>query len=92
LATAIVLTQNLTVVGTTVLVDGLGRPAGGWQPFILGKKNPPKNTQQSPVIVGLSDGVVSYWRYPLGGKPAKTFPNAFITTLSPFGESVSIGR
>jgi hypothetical protein len=83
---------DLTVVGTTVLVDGLGRPAGGWQPFILGKRNTPDNTQQSHQVVGLSDSVVSYWSYPRGGRPAKSFPSAFFTTLSPFGEAVSIGH
>jgi hypothetical protein len=83
---------DLKVIGTTVLEDGIGQPAGGWQPFILGKKNTPDNTHQSSVVVGLSDGVVSYWSYPLGGKPAKSFPIAFFSTLSPFGEAVSIGR
>ncbi|MBV8197427.1 MAG: hypothetical protein JO263_04790 [Candidatus Eremiobacteraeota bacterium] len=70
---------NLTVVGTTVLTDRRGRPAGGRQPFILGN-----------VVVGLSDSVLAYWRYPAGGRPTKQFPKTS-KTRGPFGESVSIG-
>ncbi len=83
---------NLTVVGTTVLVDSFGRPAGGQQPFILGKRNTPDNAQQSGVVVGQSDSLLTYWRYPRGAKPTKTFPSGFLQVDDPFGESVSIGR
>jgi hypothetical protein len=83
---------NLTVVGTTRMSDPQGRPAGGMQPFILGKKNTPKNMQQATVIVGLGDGVVGYWRYPQGGTPQKMQPQAFLSLRDLFGESVSIGE
>ncbi|MBV9232935.1 MAG: hypothetical protein JO030_02735 [Candidatus Eremiobacteraeota bacterium] len=85
---------NLTVVGTTVLTDRLGRPSGGRQPFILGNENTPKNMHQARIVVGLSaspsgDPVMAYWKYPAGGKPIELFSSRY-KIRDFFGESVSI--
>jgi hypothetical protein len=92
-----------TVSGTTVvarkevlLTDSCYRGLTDvLDPFVLGKKNTPVNTQQGRVVVGSNaycfsgsgGGGIEYWHYPAGGNPYKMYTTADpITVLT-----VSIG-
>jgi hypothetical protein len=83
----------LIVVGTTVLTDGCDSGNSWvWQPFIVGTRNPPINTQQGHKLVALNAYCpggqwFSAWAYPSGGNPIKTPNNQ---PQEPEGESVSI--
>jgi len=83
----------LTIVSTTVLTDTCD--SGGpwvWQPFIVGKRNPPINSEQGNDLVALNAYCpkgewFSAWAYPSGGNPMSTPSNQ---PEEPEGQSVSI--
>jgi hypothetical protein len=84
---------NLRVVNTTVL-SSQGCGADIIQPFIVGKKNTPDNSEQGTVVVGGNQGCDSrspvwYWRYPQGGGPIKRIRHSLTDVV---GQVVSIGR
>ncbi|MGA2760598.1 MAG: hypothetical protein ABSF08_09805 [Candidatus Cybelea sp.] len=82
---------NLTQVGKTVLSDDCFRDeVGVVQPFIVGEKNTPENSQQGTSVVGGNDQCnyrFDYWAYPAGGLPTSTLKSS---PLQPYGQSVSI--
>lgn len=82
---------NLTQVGKTVLSDDCYYDEVGIvQPFIVGKKNTPENSQQGTTVVGGNDQCnyrFDYWAYPSGGAPSFSLKSP---PLQPYGQSVSI--
>jgi hypothetical protein len=56
------------------------------EPYIVGKSNAPVSHKQGKTIVGgnaqCSDAGVSYWPYPLGGSPSKSFGNYDVNGIS----------
>ncbi len=69
-------TGKLIVVGTTILGDACnGVDALVAQPFIVGKKNTPVNTERGKTIVGANYSCArrfDRWSYPAGGQPARS--------------------
>jgi len=65
--------SGLTLAGSTALNDpcGYGR-SDVLQPFIVGRKNTPKNDRQGKVVIGSNNSClkfVDFWAYPAGGNP-----------------------
>jgi hypothetical protein len=86
---------DLTIVSARVLTDTCDSGnAWVWQPFIVGDRNPPINTEQGHELVALNAYCpkgqwFSTWAYPSGGNPIDTPRNQ---PQEPEGESVSISR
>jgi hypothetical protein len=71
-------------------------PYCGWnapvqQPFIVGNKNTPVNSQRGTAVVGppgCGSGLFDHWAYPSG----TYVKSLFDAPISPQGQSVSIGK
>jgi hypothetical protein len=78
---------NLSAFGGTELTASCN---GGYtevlEPYIVGKKNAPVNHKQGKRIVGGNaqcyDAGVSYWPYPMGGPPSKSFGDYDVNGIS----------
>jgi hypothetical protein len=78
---------NLSAFGGTELTASCnGDYTEVLEPYIVGKKNAPINHKQGKTIVGGNaqcyDAGVSYWPYPLGGPPSKSFGNYNVNGIS----------
>ena len=65
--------SGLSLAGSTALNDPCGYGYSDVvQPFILGRKNTPKNDRQGKVVIGSNNScltAVDFWAYPSGGNP-----------------------
>jgi hypothetical protein len=76
--------HTLTSAGETILTDTCYRGyTDVLNPFVVGKKNTPVNTEQGKVVVGSnlycfssSSGGIEFWHYPKGGNPFKIYKTA----------------
>jgi hypothetical protein len=69
---------NLSAFGGTELIANCnGNYTEVLEPYIVGQKNAPINHKEGKTIVGGNaqcyDAGVSYWPYPMGGSPSKSF-------------------
>jgi|HubBroStandDraft_4_1064222.scaffolds.fasta_scaffold00003_254 hypothetical protein len=87
--------NTLTSAGEAVLTDTCYRGyTDVLDPFVVGKKNTPVNTQQGNVVVGSNlycfesdSGGIEFWHYPKGGNPFKIYKTVDEVTVL----AVSIG-
>jgi len=87
--------KTLTSAGEAILTDTCYRGyTDVLNPFVVGKKNTPINTQQGKVAVGSnlycfesSSGGIEFWHYPRGGNPFKIYRTVDEVTVL----AVSIG-
>ena len=88
--------KTLTSAGEAILTDTCYRGyTDVLDPFVVGKKNTPVNTQQGNVVVGSnlfcfdasSGGGIEFWHYPKGGNPYKIYKTTDEVTVL----AVSIG-
>jgi hypothetical protein len=87
--------KTLTSAGEAILTDTCYRGyTDVLNPFVVGKKNTPINTQQGNVVVGSnlycfesSSGGIEFWHYPRGGNPFKIYKTVDEVTVL----AVSIG-
>ncbi len=87
--------KTLTSAGEAILTDTCYRGyTDVLNPFVVGKKNTPANTQQGRVVVGSnsfcfdsSSGGIEFWHYPKGGNPFKIYKTVDVVTVL----AVSIG-
>ena len=76
--------KTLTSAGETILTDTCYRGyTDVLNPFVVGKKNTPANTEQGNIVVGsnlycfsASSGGIEFWHYPKGGNPFKMYGSA----------------
>lgn len=65
--------SGLTLAGSTAMNDPCGYGYSDvLQPFIVGRKNTPKNDRQGKVVIGSNNAclnMVDFWTYPTGGNP-----------------------
>jgi hypothetical protein len=83
---------GLQTVGTTVLTDPCHNSIDIWQPFIVGSKNTPVNTQQGDAVVAFDTSCQArerskMWAYPASGAP---LPDSIFPVKAPDGNAVSL--
>jgi hypothetical protein len=76
--------STLTAVGETILSDtSCDNKIDIPVPFVVGKKNTPVNLEQGKTVIGSnldcsgSSAGMSFWHYPKGGNPYKTYELGF---------------